>query len=154
MPSEPTGERLLARRYRLVTQVGRGGMGTVWQAHDEVLGRDVAVKEVILPHGLTDEERAVHHKRTFREARTAARLGHPGVVTVYDVVEEDDRPWIIMELIPSRSLAELIREDGPMPADQVAEIGLSMVDALRTAHAAGILHRDVKPGNVLVKADG
>ncbi|MBO2448277.1 protein kinase [Actinomadura barringtoniae] len=150
MPNESTGERLLAHRYRLVTQVGRGGMGTVWQAHDEVLGRDVAVKEVILPHGLTDEERDVHHKRTFREARTAARLGHPGVVTVYDVVEEDGRPWIVMELIHARSLDQVIKQDGPMESRRAAEIGRQMLAALHAAHDAGVLHRDVKPSNVLL----
>ncbi|WP_033322309.1 serine/threonine-protein kinase [Actinomadura atramentaria] len=152
MPNETTGGRLLARRYRLVTHVGRGGMGTVWQAHDEVLGRDVAVKEVILPHGLTDEERTVQYKRTFREARTAARLGHPGVVTVYDVVEEDGRPWIVMELIHARSLDQVIKQDGPLDVRRAADIGRQMLAALHAAHDAGVLHRDVKPSNVLVSS--
>ncbi|WP_235017684.1 serine/threonine-protein kinase [Thermomonospora echinospora] len=150
MPNETAGEKLLARRYRLVAPVGHGGMGTVWQAHDEVLGRDVAVKEVILPHGLTDEERSVQYKRTFREARTAARLGHPGVVTVYDVVEEDGRPWIIMELIRARSLDQVIKREGPLPVRRAAEIGRQMLAALHAAHEAGVLHRDVKPSNVLL----
>jgi serine/threonine protein kinase len=142
--------RLLARRYRLRRPVGRGGMGTVWQAHDEVLGRDVAVKEVILPYGLSDDERSIQYKRTFREARTAARLGHPGVVTVYDVVEEDGRPWIIMELIRSRSLDQVIKQEGPLPPGRAAEIGRQMLAALHAAHEAGVLHRDVKPSNVLL----
>ncbi|WP_233509962.1 serine/threonine-protein kinase [Actinomadura craniellae] len=151
MPNEsPAGGRLLAGRYRLFTEVGRGGMGTVWEAHDEVLGRDVAVKEVILPHGLSDDERTIQYKRTFREARTAARLGHPGVVTVYDVVEEDGRPWIIMELIKSRSLDQVIKQDGPLEPRRAAEIGRQMLAALHAAHEAGVLHRDVKPSNVLL----
>ena len=125
-------------------------MGTVWHARDEVLGRDVAVKEVILPHGFSDEERDIQHKRTFREARTAARLSHPGVVTVYDVVEEDGRPWIVMELIRASSLHEQIKRDGVLSPRKVAEIGRQMAGALRVAHEAGILHRDVKPSNVLV----
>ncbi|PKK12541.1 MAG: serine/threonine protein kinase [Thermomonospora sp. CIF 1] len=150
MPNDTAGERLLARRYRLLAPVGHGGMGTVWHAHDEVLGRDVAVKEVILPHGLTEEERAVQYKRTFREARTAARLGHPGVVTVYDVVEEDGRPWIVMELIRARSLDQVIKQEGPLDVRRAAEIGRQMLAALHAAHEAGVLHRDVKPSNVLV----
>ena len=124
-------------------------MGTVWHARDEVLGRDVAVKEVILPHGFSDEEREIQHKRTFREARTAASLSHPGVVTVFDVVEEDGRPWIVMELIRARSLQEQIKRDGVLPPMKVAEIGRQMAGALRVAHQAGVLHRDVKPSNVL-----
>ncbi|MEV5710218.1 serine/threonine-protein kinase [Actinoallomurus sp. NPDC052274] len=146
MPEKP----LLAQRYRLLTEVGRGGMGTVWHARDEALGRDVAVKEVILPHGFSDEEREIQHKRTFREARTAARLSHPGVVAVYDVVEEDGRPWIVMELIRARSLEQMIKQDGPLSPRRAAEIGRQMLSALMTAHEAGILHRDVKPSNVLV----
>ncbi len=125
-------------------------MGTVWQAFDEVLGRDVAVKEVILPYGLSDEERDLQHRRTFREARTAARLAHPGVVTVYDVVEEDDRPWIVMELIKSRSLDQVIKKDGALPFQRAAAIGGQMLSALHAAHEAGVLHRDVKPSNVLL----
>ncbi|GAA0336551.1 hypothetical protein GCM10010151_27760 [Actinoallomurus spadix] len=125
-------------------------MGTVWHARDEALGRDVAVKEVILPHGFSDEEREIQHKRTFREARTAARLSHPGVVAVFDVVEEDGRPWIVMELIRARSLEQMIKQDGPLSPRRAAEIGRQMLSALMTAHEAGILHRDVKPSNVLV----
>jgi serine/threonine protein kinase len=149
-PPEPGDGRLLAQRYRLLTVVGHGGMGTVWQAHDEVLGRDVAVKEVILPYGLSEDERGVHHKRTFREARTAARLAHPSVVTVFDVVEEDGRPWIIMELIKAPSLDQVIKDRGRLPARRAAQIARQMLGALHTAHEAGVLHRDVKPSNVLV----
>jgi serine/threonine protein kinase len=146
--------RLIGGRYLLAERLGRGGMGAVWRARDQVLGREVAVKEMLPQPGADDAERARLRERAAREARAAARLSHPSVVRVYDVVEEDDRPWIVMELVKSRSLAEVIREDGPMPADRVAEIGIAMVDALRTAHAAGILHRDVKPGNVLIMDNG
>ncbi|MFI6580634.1 protein kinase [Embleya sp. NPDC050493] len=145
--------RLIGGRYLLAERLGRGGMGAVWRARDQVLGREVAVKEMLPQPGADDAERARLRERAAREARAAARLSHPSVVRVYDVVEEDDRPWIVMELVPSRSLAEVIRGDGPMTADRVAEIGLTMIDALRTAHAAGILHRDVKPGNVLITLD-
>ncbi|GIH29223.1 hypothetical protein Aph01nite_75330 [Acrocarpospora phusangensis] len=128
-------------------------MGMVWHAHDVLLDRDVAVKELILPYGLDQAGRQVAHRRMLREARSAARLSHPGIVTVHDVVEEDGRPWIVMELVRAWSLEQAVRQSGPLPVSQVAEIGIRVLDALRHAHAAGILHRDVKPGNVLLTAD-
>ncbi|MEU8121113.1 serine/threonine-protein kinase [Spirillospora sp. NPDC049024] len=145
--------RLLGNRYRLDSVVGRGGMGTVWRALDTMLGREVAVKEVVLPPGLSDAERAVLYERTFREARASARLNHSGVVTVHDVVEEADRPWIVMELVLAPSLQDII-ERGPMEHRRVADIGLQMLGALQHAHQKGILHRDVKPSNVLVTDTG
>ncbi|MEV4010276.1 serine/threonine-protein kinase [Nonomuraea angiospora] len=145
---------MVGGRYRLLRTIGRGGMGTVWQAHDEVLGRDVAVKEVLPPPDLTDPEREVFAVRTFREARAAGRVAHPGVATVYDVLEENGHPWIVMQLVHSRTLGELIREDGPMSPQAAADIGLQLLEALRAAHAAGVLHRDVKPDNVLLTEDG
>src|SRR5690242_6413877 len=107
--------RTLSGRYRLVRSIGQGGMGTVWEAHDEVLNRSVAVKEVRFPSELGDAEVADLRERTMREARATARLSHPNVVTTYDVVEEDDRPWIVMELLSTRTLAELMRDAGPLP---------------------------------------
>ncbi|WP_424530651.1 protein kinase domain-containing protein [Sphaerisporangium viridialbum] len=150
----PEGQgRLVGRRYRLLSPVGRGGMGMVWHAHDVLLDRDVAVKELILPFGLDQAGKQVAHRRMLREARSAARLSHPGIVTVHDVVEEDGRPWIVMELVRAWSLEQAVRQSGPLPVVQAAEIGVRVLDALRHAHAAGILHRDVKPGNVLLTAD-
>ncbi|WP_067813645.1 serine/threonine-protein kinase [Actinomadura kijaniata] len=146
--------RLLAGRYRLTSVVGRGGMGTVWRAWDEALHREVAVKEVALHPSLSEEERAQRHERTLREARASARLNHPGVVTVHDVVDEDGRPWIVMELVQARSLQEVVDADGPLPPGRVAAIGRQVAGALRAAHAIGILHRDVKPANVLITPDG
>ncbi|MET7467051.1 protein kinase, partial [Nonomuraea sp. NPDC005501] len=144
---------MIGRRYRLMSPVGRGGMGMVWQAHDVLLDRDVAVKELILPFGLDNAGTQVAHRRMLREARSAARLTHPGIVTVHDVVEEGGRPWIVMELFRAWSLEQAVRQSGPLPVVQAAEIGIRVLDALRHAHAAGILHRDVKPGNVLLTAD-
>jgi tRNA A-37 threonylcarbamoyl transferase component Bud32 len=146
--------RVLAGRYRLLSQIGRGGMGAVWRARDEILDRDVAIKEVLIHAGLSDTDRAILHERTQREARATARLNHPGIVTVHDVVEEDGRPWIVMELVPAASLQDILDREGPVPWTQAAEIGRQMLSALRTAHAAGILHRDVKPANVLLLRDG
>ncbi|MBT2228739.1 serine/threonine-protein kinase [Nonomuraea sp. NEAU-A123] len=145
---------LVGGRYRLIKTIGQGGMGTVWQAHDEVLGRDVAVKEIHPPPDLTDPERDVFSVRTFREARAAGRVAHPGVATVYDVLEEHGHPWIVMQLIHSRTLGELVRDDGPMLPADAADIGVQLLEALRAAHAAGVLHRDVKPDNVLLTEDG
>jgi eukaryotic-like serine/threonine-protein kinase len=141
-------------RYSLRTAVGHGGMGTVWRAADTLLRRDVAVKEVILPPGLAPSDRDQMYERTLREARAAAALQHPAVVQVYDVVHEGGRPWIVMELLDARSLADMIIEDGPLAPRAVAKIGIALLGALEVAHAAGVLHRDVKPANVLIAADG
>jgi serine/threonine protein kinase len=144
---------LLAARYRLLEPVGRGGMGTVWRAHDELLNRDVAVKEVRLPTVLDEELRAELCARTEREGRATAMVAHPSVITVFDVVTEDDRPWIVMELLQAKSLEQLILDGGPLPPRKAAEIGRQILGALRAVHAKGILHRDVKPSNVLVTED-
>ncbi|MFD9814188.1 protein kinase [Streptomyces sp. NPDC059080] len=146
--------RLLAGRYRLAGVLGRGGMGTVWRARDEVLGRTVAVKELRFPGGVEEDEKRRLITRTLREAKAIARIRNNGAVTVYDVVDEDDRPWIVMELVEGRSLAELVRDDGPLTTRRAAEVGLAVLDVLRAAHREGILHRDVKPSNVLMSDDG
>ncbi|MFI9233701.1 serine/threonine-protein kinase [Streptomyces rimosus] len=146
--------RLLAGRYRLAEVLGRGGMGTVWRATDEVLGRTVAVKELRFPGGVEEDEKRRLITRTLREAKAIARIRNNGAVTVYDVVDEDDRPWIVMELVEGRSLAEVVRDDGPLTPRRAAEVGLAVLDVLRAAHREGILHRDVKPSNVLMSDDG
>lgn len=145
--------RLVAGRYRLGAVLGRGTMGTVWSAHDEVLGRPVAVKEVLLPPGIPDAEADALRERSLREARAIAALSHPNVVTLYDVAREGAAPFVVMELVASASLAELLR-DGPLPPHRVIAIGAAVAAALQAAHAAGITHRDVKPGNVLMAHDG
>jgi serine/threonine protein kinase len=145
---------VIGGRYALRTAIGHGGMGTVWRASDTVLRRDVAVKEVLLPPNMAPSDRDSMYQRTLREARAAAALSHPAVVQVYDVVTEAGRPWIVMELLQARSLAEMIVEDGPLAARAVAKIGIALLGALEVAHAAGVLHRDVKPANVLIAGDG
>ncbi|SFB84064.1 serine/threonine-protein kinase [Streptomyces aidingensis] len=142
--------RLLSGRYRLGPVVGRGGMGTVWRATDEMLGRSVAVKELRLPPGVDDLERRRLITRTLREAKAIAAIRSQGVVTIYDVVDEGARPWIVMELIEGRSMADIIREQGPLEPLRAAAIALSVLGVLRAAHRVGILHRDVKPSNVLI----
>ena len=155
MASEPpTGERVVGGRYEIAGELGRGGMGVVWLATDRVLQREVALKEISYPVHLTDEERAVLRERTLREARAAARLEDPHVVAIHDVLEEDGRPWLVMEHVRSRSLQRILQEDGPMSPVQAARIGLDLLSAIEVAHAAGVVHRDVKPANVLVSADG
>ncbi|MET9400321.1 protein kinase [Kitasatospora sp. NPDC002965] len=146
--------RLLAGRYRLDAVIGRGGMGTVWRAEDEMLGRTVAVKELRMNASVEEDEKHRLIVRTLREAKATARIRHNSAVTVFDVVEEDDRPWIVMELVESRSLADVIREDGPLEPARAAEIALDVLGVLSAAHAHGILHRDVKPSNVLIGEDG
>ncbi|MFH9400111.1 serine/threonine-protein kinase [Streptomyces sp. NPDC017638] len=146
--------RLLAGRYRLGDVLGRGGMGTVWRAEDETLGRTVAVKELRFPSNIDEEEKRRLITRTLREAKAIARIRNNSAVTVFDVVDEDDRPWIVMELVEGKSLAEVIREDGVLKPKRAAEVGLAILDVLRSAHREGILHRDVKPSNVLIAEDG
>ncbi|MFE9563495.1 protein kinase [Streptomyces sp. NPDC006487] len=146
--------RLLAGRYRLSDVLGKGGMGTVWRARDETLGRTVAVKELRFGSGVDEDEKRRLITRTLREAKAIARIRSGGAVTVYDVVDEDGRPWIVMELIEGPSLAEFIRESGPLTPRRAAEVGLAVLDVLRAAHRQGILHRDVKPSNVLLADHG
>ncbi|MEV6149434.1 protein kinase [Nonomuraea sp. NPDC052129] len=152
MPEQQT--RLLAERYELIAPLGRGTMGTVWRARDRALGREVAVKEIRQDPGLTEEQRSELRERMVREGRIAARIQHPSVAAIHDVLIHDNSPWIIMELIEARSLEQVIDEEGPLPPRLVAEIGVDLLGALRAAHSQGITHRDVKPGNVLITENG
>ncbi|MFD9391585.1 serine/threonine-protein kinase [Streptomyces sp. NPDC060000] len=154
MSEEPGSERLIAGRYRLLTPLGEGGMGTVWRARDEVLHREVAVKEVRAPHGLAASDVERMYARLEREAWAAARVANRNVVTVYDVATQDGRPWIVMEIVRGISLAELLDAEGPLEPARAAHIGAEVLSALRAAHQAGVLHRDVKPANVLMSNDG
>ncbi|MPY64974.1 serine/threonine-protein kinase, partial [Streptomyces spongiae] len=154
MSEEPGHERVIAGRYRLLSPLGEGGMGTVWRARDEVLHREVAVKEVRAPAGLPAPEVERMYARLEREAWAAARVANRNVVTVYDVALEEGRPWIVMELVRGLSLADVLDAEGPLSPQRTARIGAEVLAALRAAHEAGVLHRDVKPGNVLVANDG
>ncbi|MFJ8535117.1 protein kinase [Streptomyces sp. NPDC093591] len=154
MSEESGSERLIAGRYRLLSPLGEGGMGTVWRARDELLHREVAVKEVRAPHGLPAPEVERMYARLEREAWAAARVANRNVVTVYDVATQDGRPWIVMELVRGISLAELLDAEGPLSPQRVAHVGAEVLAALRAAHEAGVLHRDVKPANVLMSNDG
>src|SRR5215831_3765709 len=150
----PVTGRVIAGRYSLQQPIGRGAMGIVWRARDMLLDREVAVKEVVLSASIGADERKNAYQRTLREARTAARLSHRGVVTIYDVAEEDGRPWIVMELVQSRSLDQLLVTEGRLKPLRAGRIGQQLLAALAAAHAAGVLHRDVKPSNVLIARDG
>jgi eukaryotic-like serine/threonine-protein kinase len=151
-PLADTG-RVIAGRYRLEAPIGRGAMGVVWRARDQLLDRDVAVKEVQIAETLTEAERANAYQRTLREAKTAARLNHPGVVAVYDVAEDGGRPWIVMQLVHAQSLDQVLATSGPLSPRRTAEMGRQLLSALSVAHAAGVMHRDVKPSNVLLGRD-
>lgn len=140
----------VGERYRIVSLVGEGGMGRVWRSHDTFLDRDVAVKQILLPYGVAPAERNLLIQRVLREARAAARLNHPGIITVHDVIQHDDTPLIVMEYVRGRSLEAVIAEQGRLPPENVAPIGEAMLDALTEAHLAGVIHRDLKPDNVLL----
>ncbi|MDX3749280.1 serine/threonine-protein kinase [Streptomyces sp. AK08-02] len=146
--------RLIAGRYRLTEQIGRGGMGTVWLAADEMLNRRVALKRLHEDSRFADDELALMYERTRREAQSAARIAHPNVVVVHDVVEDDGLPCIVMEYVPSTTLGALLKGGGTVSPEEAARVGRGMVGALRAAHEAGVLHRDVKPGNVLLTEGG
>ncbi|WP_408055625.1 serine/threonine-protein kinase [Streptomyces apricus] len=146
--------RVIAGRYRLGARLGRGGMGVVWQATDELLARQVAVKELPVDTSLSAEESRLQRERTLREARAVAQLRHPHIIVVHDVVEQDERPYIVMDLLEGGSLADRISRDGPVDAAETARMGIDLLSALRKAHGAGVLHRDLKPGNVLLNLEG
>ncbi|RSN63235.1 serine/threonine protein kinase [Amycolatopsis sp. WAC 04182] len=149
---QAAGARIVAGRYALLGELGRGGMGIVWRAQDQVIGRQVAIKELKFPNA--PEDASVLTERMLREVRSAGRLNDPAVVTVYDVVTENGATYIVMELVEAPTLADLVRDHGPLPAQQIALVGERVLSALRAAHAAGIVHRDVKPANIMVAADG
>ncbi|SEP51879.1 serine/threonine-protein kinase [Amycolatopsis saalfeldensis] len=145
---------MVAGRYRLRSVLGAGSMGTVWSAYDEFLHRPVAVKEMKLPPGVPAAQADELRERTLREARAIAVLSHPNVIILHDVARDNNEPFVVMELLPSRSLAHILRDHGPLNVEQAAAVGIAVAAALEAAHAAGITHRDVKPGNVLVAGDG
>jgi serine/threonine protein kinase len=148
------GDQLGGGRYTLLDELGRGGMGVVWLAEDTTIGRRVAIKELHLPAGTSPQDRQVFEERVLREARTAGRLNDPGIVTVYDVVQEQGATYIVMELVESPTLEDVVAQRGPLPAAFVAKVAEQLLSALETAHAAGIVHRDVKPANVMVAPNG
>ena len=154
MSGSATAGWLVDGRYEVREPLGRGGFGVVWRARDLLLERDVAVKEIRFPGVLDDTEQAQLREKVLREARAAARLNHPGAVTVFDVVEDDGRPVIVMELVEAPTLAQMVERHGPLSPAHAASIGLAVLETLAAAHAVGIVHRDVKPANVMVEESG
>ncbi|MFF9816908.1 protein kinase [Streptomyces sp. NPDC014006] len=152
MGTEGEDARVIAGRYRLDARLGRGGMGIVWQATDQLLGRRVAVKEIALDETLSAEQARAQRDRTLREARAVAQLRHPNIVVVHDVVDDGRRPYLVMELVDGGTLADRIARSGPVDAAEAARIGVALLGALSAAHAAGVLHRDLKPANVLIES--
>jgi hypothetical protein len=147
--------QLVAERYRVIRALAAGGLGRVWLAADEMAaGRRVALKQSLVPDGLSEAEQAVVRERAVAEARAVSRIVHPNVIRILDVLPDDDGPWIVMEHVPSRSLLEVIEQSGRLPADRVARIGLAVLEALGAAARAGLVHLDLKPGNVLICPDG
>lgn len=146
----PGPDYLVAGRYRLRSKIGGGGMGAVWLAHDTLLDREVAIKQVLSVAGMTEDSAAQMRQRAMREGRIAARLSHRNAIAMHDVALESGEPWLVMEYLPSRSIAEILHQADTLPVDQVAQIGAQIADAMTEAHTAGILHRDIKPGNILI----
>ena len=156
--SAPDDAPRIGNRYRLDQRIGAGAMGAVWRGTDELLNRTVAVKELLAaaepPTAAGVDALEESRQRLMREGRIGARLQHPHVISMFDVVVHEDRPWLVMEYLPSKSLAAMLTEKGPLEPRVVAEIGRQVADGLAAAHAAGVVHRDVKPGNVLIAEDG
>jgi eukaryotic-like serine/threonine-protein kinase len=154
MSTADTTERRIADRYVLHESLGKGGMGVVWRAHDSLLNRTVAIKEIETPRQLNEPEAQAIQARAMREARSAARLTHPAVVTIYDVVQEESQSYIVMEFVDAPTLEHIVKQNGTLSPDEAARVGLDLLDALQMAHANGIVHRDVKPSNVMITANG
>jgi eukaryotic-like serine/threonine-protein kinase len=149
-----TPTRVIGGRYVVLAELGRGGMGIVWRAEDRMMGRHVAVKELHLPDGLGPDDRRLFRERLLREARTAGRLNDPAIVTVYDVVSDGGVDHIVMELIEAPTLADVVARSGPLSENATLEVARRLLGALRTAHERGVVHRDVKPSNVMIDEAG
>ncbi|WOC11252.1 serine/threonine-protein kinase [Gordonia sp. MP11Mi] len=150
----PAPSYLVAGRYRLVRQIGQGGMGAVWLARDTLLDRDVAVKQVLSTAGMSDEESLTNRQRAMREGRLAARLSHRNAIGMHDVALDGEDPWLVMEYLPSHSVADVLRDNKTIPTIEAAQIAAQVADAITEAHASGIIHRDIKPANILIANTG